>query len=199
LVTLVKLLAPILPHTCDEAWDHIPFRSTDDPASVHLAFLPKYDEAVLHLATGLEVQATDNMVFSFDHLKAGPAKTWQKLLELRDQGLVKLEALRNGGVKNALDAEAIFQVASDNELAAGFVQTYLRELEDLLGVGHARMERISPATLGEGVAVNVEVADTREKYKSCARSWKRRPDVGQDAQYPDLSARDAAVMREIGK
>jgi isoleucyl-tRNA synthetase len=163
-----------------------------------MAFLPKYDEAVLHLATGLEVQAADNMVFSFDHIKAGPAKTWQKLMELRDQGLVKLEALRNSGVKNSLDSEAIFQVADNSELAAGFIKTYLRELEDLLGVGHARMERVSPATLGEGVIVNVEVADTREKYKSCARSWKRRPDVGSDEQYPDLSVRDAAVMREIG-
>jgi len=163
-----------------------------------VALLPKYDEAVLRVATGLEVETPDNMTASFDHLKAGPAKTWQRLLELRDQGLVKLEALRNSGVKNALDAEAIFQVASNNELAAGFVQTYLHELEDLLGVGYARMERVAPDKLGEGIVVSVEAADTREKYKSCARSWKRRPDVGTDQQYPDLSARDAAVMREIG-
>ena len=45
--------------------------------------------------------------------------------------------------------------------------------------------------------VQVEVFDTREKYARCARSWKRRPDVGTDADYPDLCARDAAVMREL--
>jgi len=41
----------------------------------------------------------------------------------------------------------------------------------------------------------VEVVDRREKYQACARSWKRRPDVGADAEYPDLSERDAAAMR----
>jgi len=40
--------------------------------------------------------------------------------------------------------------------------------------------------------VEVEVLDSREKYQRCNRSWKRRPDVGSDSDYPDLSARDAA-------
>ncbi|MFW6065417.1 MAG: hypothetical protein ACOC9S_01225 [Planctomycetota bacterium] len=39
--------------------------------------------------------------------------------------------------------------------------------------------------------------DTRDKYARCARSWKRRPDVGTDEDYPDLSARDAVVMKEL--
>jgi isoleucyl-tRNA synthetase len=47
------------------------------------------------------------------------------------------------------------------------------------------------------VTVDVEVEDARGKYKRCARCWKRRPDVGSDPAYPDLSARDAAVMRGL--
>ena len=47
------------------------------------------------------------------------------------------------------------------------------------------------------MTVAVEVFDTREKYDRCGRSWKRRPDVGADKEYPDLSARDAAVMKQI--
>jgi len=31
----------------------------------------------------------------------------------------------------------------------------------------------------------------------CARSWRITEDVGSDADYPELSARDAAAMREI--
>jgi isoleucyl-tRNA synthetase len=44
-----------------------------------------------------------------------------------------------------------------------------------------------------GVAVVVR----RAEGKKCARSWRYTSDVGSDPKYPDLSARDAAVMREI--
>ena len=110
-------------------------------------------------------------------------------------GLVKLEALRNAGVKNPLDAEVVFKVAEENDAAGKLIETYLKELEDLLGVGYARMEKTR--RLPEGVTVDVEVFDVRQKYPRCARSWKRRPDVGADADYPDLSARDAAVMKKL--
>jgi hypothetical protein len=65
----------------------------------------------------------------------------------------------------------------------------------MLGVGYARIERVDE--LPPGVTVDVEVFDARDKYQRCARSWKRRPDVGGDKDYPDLSARDAVVMKEL--
>jgi isoleucyl-tRNA synthetase len=195
LMTLTKLLAPILPHTCQEAWDHIPNRPAGEPDSVHLALLPEYDEGVLRMAEDLEAVRPDLATFSVDQLQVGPAWIWQLLMELRSQGLVKLEALRNAGVKNAMDAEAVFRVDPAKPAAARLVETYIHELEDLLGVGYARVEQVS--ALPEGATAQIEVLDAREKYKRCARSWKRRPDVGSDAEYPELSARDAAVMRQI--
>ena len=41
------------------------------------------------------------------------------------------------------------------------------------------------------------VLDARERYGRCERSWKRRPDVGSDPDYPDLSARDAAAVKAL--
>ena len=41
------------------------------------------------------------------------------------------------------------------------------------------------------------VVDVREKFAACARSWKRRPDVGSDAEYPDLTLRDAQAVRSL--
>ncbi|MHC4294084.1 MAG: class I tRNA ligase family protein, partial [Planctomycetota bacterium] len=197
LVTLVKLLSPILPHTCDEAWDHIPYRDPKEPANVHLALLPDYDSEVLRFAEDLRPVNPDLAFFSSDEIQVGPAWVWDRLLELRSRGLVELETLRNSGVKNPLDVEAIFHVARDNTAIQQFIETYLKELEDLLGVGYARMELVDE--LSEGVVVDIEVYDAREKYQRCARSWKRRPDVGSDPDYPDLSARDAVVMKELAE
>jgi isoleucyl-tRNA synthetase len=52
----------------------------------------------------------------------------------------------------------------------------------------------SPAA---ALGIEVEVLDGRGRYERCARCWKRRPDVGSDKDYPDLSARDAAVVKAM--
>ncbi|MCY2928329.1 MAG: isoleucine--tRNA ligase [Planctomycetota bacterium] len=192
LTTLIKLLAPIIPHTAEEAWGHIPHREVGEPASVHLALLPEADQALLRLAGDLRPVNVDDAAAAPDRLEGGPAWTWRRLMELRQAALIKLEALRKD-VKNPLDAEAVFHVASDAD--AEFIETYIREMEDLLGVGYARVERVD--SLPEGVSIDVSVGDTREKYQRCARSWKRRPDVGTHPEYPDLSVRDAIVMKEL--
>jgi isoleucyl-tRNA synthetase len=48
----------------------------------------------------------------------------------------------------------------------------------------------------EGVAVVVERAEDKGLRK-CARSWRYTDDVGSDPAFPDVSARDAAVLREL--
>lgn len=195
LMSLVKLLAPILVHTCDEAWEHIPNRDPNEPKTVHLAMLPEYDEEMLRFAEDLTPIIVDQATCQSDQLQASPAWIWNSLLDLRQSGLVKLEALRNAGVKNPLDAEAIFHIAKDNTQVQAMIEIYIKELEDLLGVGHTRIELVD--SLPEEEVCQVEVIDAREKYPRCQRSWKRRPDVGSDPNYPDLCARDAAVLDEI--
>ena len=45
----------------------------------------------------------------------------------------------------------------------------------------------------DDVAVICDIAEGNK----CSRSWKILPEVGTDNEYPDLSLRDAEVMREI--
>ena len=62
------------------------------------------------------------------------------------------------------------------------------------GLDAAEVFRTSGAELktgGEAISVDVRTAD----HPKCARSWRRVPDVGSDADYPDLSARDADAVR----
>ncbi len=62
---------------------------------------------------------------------------------------------------------------------------------------YARVETVPSLPEGLPAVADVEVLDSREKYQRCGRSWKRRPDVGTDAEFTDLSARDADAVRQI--
>ena len=71
---------------------------------------------------------------------------------------------------------------------------YGPDLEDLIGAGCHSFA----ADAGAEAPPSVEVIDRRQNYKACARSWKRRPDVGSNPAYTDLSARDAAAAKKLG-
>ena len=107
---------------------------------------------------------------------------WQLLIKTREDALIKLDALKKEkGVNKAIDAEVIFPAL----LKARF-EPYGVDLEDMVGCGYHSFGDVSEVT----------VLDRRETYPACARSWKRRPDVGSDPAYPDLSARDAAALKK---
>jgi len=169
---LIRLLAPMLVFTGDEAWEHLPHKSGEEAAlaAVHLLLLPKE---------------------AGEQPSEEQKREWAMLIELRDQALGQLDALKKSvGMNKALDAEVVYHVA---ESLRRQLERYGPDLEDMVGAGcHSFAD-------GPAGADRVEVVDRREKYKACARSWKRRPDVGNDPEYPDLSLRDAAVVRAAVK
>ncbi|MBT3278431.1 MAG: isoleucine--tRNA ligase [Phycisphaerales bacterium] len=199
-VTLIKLLAPIIPFTAEEAWASIPHADEAEPKSVHLSILPQSDADMLEIAE--DIRPVDHKLLTEPDLELvfGPGWIWERLMDLRSKALVKLEDMKAAGVKNSMDAEVVFAIPENLPGLRTIVESYLPELEDLCGVGFARIEAaeaVEDAAAGvESIAVSV--VDTRESYECCERSWKRRPDVGSDAAYPTLSARDAAVVAELG-
>jgi len=44
----------------------------------------------------------------------------------------------------------------------------------------------------------VSVEQKLAEGQKCARSWRITTDVGSDPAFPDVSARDAAALRELG-
>ena len=170
-IALTKLLAPMIVFTADEAWEYIQHKPKDEAelASVHLALLPKPSGATV----------SDQQ-----------REEWKLLMELRDQGLAQLDTLKKeAGVNKALDAEVIYEV--DDDAVRRRLQAYGADLEDLVGAGFHSFAEVNSSK----PAVAVKIVDRRETYQACARSWKRRPDVGQDPEYPDLTLRDAAAVK----
>ncbi len=172
-LALTKLLAPMIVFTADEAWEHIPHKPADDAnlASVHLALFPR--------PSGVQFAEQDRA-------------DWRLLMELRNAAMLQVDVLLRKYPKQIkpLDMEVVYRIA-EPELRRR-LEAYGPDLEDLIGAGCHSFAADVPS----GAAPSVEVIDRRESYKACARSWKRRPDVGRDSQYPDLSERDAAAVRE---
>jgi len=174
-IALTKLLAPMLVFTADEAWEFIPGKPAEDAnlASVHMALLPT--------TSGQSVSDEQR-------------EEWKLLMDLRNSALLQLDALKKeAGMNKALEAEVVYYIDSDDLRRR--LQSYGADLEDIVGAGHHAF-----AEKGEGTpAVQVKVVDRRQTYAACARSWKRRPDVGKDAEFPDLSLRDAAAVKAMRK
>ncbi|WP_409020212.1 isoleucine--tRNA ligase [Brevundimonas vesicularis] len=114
---------------------------------------------------------------------AAEAARWAKVQKVMEVVNEALEAARRDKViGGALDAWPTVTAPAD----------LLTAYE---GLDAAEVFRTSGAELVEGGEINavIKTAD----YPKCARSWRKVPDVGSDADYPDLSARDADAVRYL--
>ncbi|MEO5325873.1 isoleucine--tRNA ligase [Mesorhizobium sp. CC13] len=173
---LVKWMAPMLPFTMEEAWlDRYP-----EAESVHLEQFPEVPAAWRDEAL---------------------AEKWRKLRQVRRvvTGALEIERAKKT-IGSSLEAVPV--VYLDNEtLEASLAGIDLAEIaitSDLV-VSHDK----APAdafVLDDvaGVAVAIGKAEDRGLVK-CARSWRYTGDVGSDAAFADVSARDAAALHELRK
>jgi isoleucyl-tRNA synthetase len=171
---ILKWLAPILSFTCDEAWAM--YRPGGSP-SVHLETFPEHLDGYRNEAL---------------------AKKWETIRDVRRvvTGALELErAAKNIG--SSLEASPVIYVSDRNVLMTLF-DVDLAEVcitsnyEVQEGDGPREAFRLDQVP---GVAVVVEKAQGTK----CARSWKILPEVGEDAEYPDVSPRDARALREWKK
>ena len=93
---------------------------------------------------------------------------------------------------DGLDADEIFITSGAEVLAS---QTELAtEHPDIAEIGPSSYFIEEP--IGERVAVKFRLA-VEEGLGKCARSWRYTSDVGSDPDFPEVSARDAAALREL--
>jgi isoleucyl-tRNA synthetase len=168
----VKWLAPMLPFTTEEAW----LSRNPDAASVHLEQFP-----------AVPAEWRDDAL----------AEKWRKIREVRKvvTGALEIER-KDKRIGSSLEAAPVVHVA-DADLMKALEGQDFSEVCITSGI-------TIEASAGPADAFRLpEVADVAVVPKlaegvKCARSWRITTDVGSDPDYPDVSARDAAALRELG-
>lgn len=168
---LATWLAPMLPFTMEEAW----LSRYPQAESVHLEQFRQLPERWRNPAL---------------------AERWRKIRTVRRvvTGALEVER-REKRIGSSLEAAPVVHIADaalmdslDGQDFAEICITSAIELSDREGPAAAfRLPEIA------GVSVMPGTAHGRK----CARSWRVTDDVGSDAEFPDVSARDAAALREL--
>ncbi|WP_375684464.1 isoleucine--tRNA ligase [Bartonella sp. AP1QHHD] len=168
---MVTWLAPMLPFTMEEAW----LERYPESQSVHLEQFRSVPE---------------------EWQNQSLAERWKKIRQVRKvvTGALELERA-NKRIGSSLEAAPIVFISNlvlrealeNVDMAEICITSALTIRQDTIPSDAFTLNDV------EGVGVYPEKA----LGKKCARSWRYTQDVGSDPAYPDVSARDAAALREL--
>lgn len=150
LLLLVQAIAPILPFTAEEIWEHLPEASRTEP-SVHFTTWPKelvWDEEL--------------------------DRRWEQLLAVRRVTARALEQARNEKMFGS-SQEADVHLYAQDEAVYGQLAPFMADLAELLIVSRATLYRPGTPVEVEGVSVadrGVQVVVRRTDAGKCPRCWR---------------------------
>lgn len=167
---LLRLIAPVLSFTAEEAWGHLP-AWPGKPESVFLSDMPRPGQGV----SDAELRAR-----------------WERILALRAEIARPLEAARKEKVIGS-DQDALVTVSPGP--FADLFETHLRQIRDVLIVSGLEVDgslggNVWRSEAYPGLAVRI----TKAPWKKCERCWNHAPEVGTVPSAPDLCGRCAAVV-----
>ncbi len=167
---VVSWLAPVLVFTCDEAWA----LRHGEQSCVHTEQFPDASES-----------------WRDQELEA----RWTKVMKVRSvvTGALEIER-REKRIGSSLESAPVIYIA--DEALSRAVRDI--DMAEICITSDAHVEQ------GEGPEEAYRLVEVRDvavvpamaKGTKCARSWKVMPEVGSDAEYPDVTLRDADALRE---
>ncbi|MGB9867264.1 MAG: isoleucine--tRNA ligase [Bacillota bacterium] len=174
---LVRLLDPILPHTMEEVWQHLP-KLSGDPESVELCSWPEGEAR-----------------WEDETLEA----KWNKVLELRDYVAKALEEARTSKlIGSSLEARVTLVVKDEGMLE--FLRGNLELLKTVFIVSQLEVATGMPSQ-GVGAAVyendKLAVVVNGARGAKCSRCWTYSEDTGRDPAFPETCPRCARVLKEV--
>lgn len=172
---MVRIMAPLLPFTAEEVWQHMPERK-DKESSVHLAMLPSEDAHLIDDAL---------------------ARRWDTIIEVRAEVAKALEEARNQKIiGHSLDADVT--VSAGNTLY-GALSAYEADLRSILIVSSATLlkDRTLPEAFESSEVEGLSIFVEKTTAEKCERCWVRDPSVGDIAGQPTICNRCAAALEEM--
>ncbi|MGN6776402.1 isoleucine--tRNA ligase [Rhizobium sp.] len=168
---MVTWLAPMLPFTTEEAW------LSRNPSAVSV-----------HLEQFVTVPA--------EWKNEGLAEKWKKIRAVRSvvTGALEIER-KDKRIGSSLEAAPVVYIA-DPELLKVLEGQDFSEICITSGITVLGEQGPADAFRLDDDA-KVSVVPKLAEGRKCARSWRITTDVGSDPEYPDVSARVAAALREL--
>jgi isoleucyl-tRNA synthetase len=184
LLTLIRVIVPVMPHMADDMWSHLPKKpifegQTEVASSVQLCPWP---------------------VAAPEWLSPTVAQQVAPLLALRDLVNKQIELPRSQGViGSALECAVYIQTDAPEAMAAlnqgqadDVTKTAMGSstgLAELFIVSQASVSETTEPALSEGAVEGLRVKVTRAKGNKCARCWRVLSTVGQFEDHPTLCQR----------
>ena len=170
LMALVKLTAPILPHTAEELWSHLTF--VEEP-SVQLTDMPE----------GVTVPHAEATETKFD-----------RFMEVRDDVLKALEIARNEKViGRSLEASVIFYATDEvKDLLASIKE----DVKQLFIISELTVEDQKSADASAPEYTSGRIVVQKAEGELCERSRIISKDVGANPKYPTLSLKNAEILEK---
>lgn len=175
LVGLLKIMAPILIMTTDEAWSYV---RRKDKASIHLESWPQESEE------GLREEGLD-------------AK-WERLIALREAVLKKIEEKRQKNeIGSPLEAKVLLSTGDKN------YKKLLKDNADMLKyLFIVSQVEVVEGDAGDGkqdasTPVNIDIV--KAKGEKCQRCWNYSDKVGTNKSHPTLCERCVKTVEHIKK
>ncbi|HZK25261.1 MAG TPA: isoleucine--tRNA ligase [Oscillospiraceae bacterium] len=163
LLTLVKLIAPVLTFTAEEAWNYLPVK---DVGSVQLADWPQV-----------------NVAYKNETL----ATRWQALLTYRDVVTRRLEEARKEK-RLGSSLTAALELYPD-QAAYAALQPFKERLAELFIVSDCTLHEPGSGTAETIVEQGLGVAVKTAAGEKCERCWMIHPQLGTDPSHPTLCPR----------
>jgi isoleucyl-tRNA synthetase len=169
--TLLKLMAPVLSFTAEEAWGIL--LSSTLKSSSDIGRLTIFTECFHTMPAVSGAQALE--------------QRWTRLREIRALVIRKLEDLRSAGsIGSSLQGE-VDLTASGHDLV--LLQSVANQLSFIFIVSRVGVH------LGTG---ELDITIAPSTHQKCERCWHWRDDIGQDPSHPDICGRCVDSLNEAG-